>query len=96
MTAIESTAGTTSSREPAVNDQQSCGQEIPAGEEASVENRSDRPLAIEVTSDGGTRITLELAPGQAITVATGEVAMRVVLPDGDVDDVLVVNPSLPS
>ncbi|HEX7038103.1 MAG TPA: hypothetical protein VF210_20225 [Pseudomonadales bacterium] len=79
-----------------MDDQQQCGEDIRPGEEASVENRGDAPLSVTVSTSAGTRVTLELAPGQAMNVAAGDATARVALPAGRVDDLLVVRPGQPS
>lgn len=75
-----------------MDEQQQCGEDIRPGEEASVENRGDRPLSLTVSTSAGTRVTLELAPGQAMEVAAGEAAARLLLHGGRVEDLLVVKP----
>lgn len=79
-----------------VVDEQQCGEDILPGEEASVENRGDRPLSVTVRTAAGTRVTLELAPGQAMNVAAGEIAARLLLDAGRADDLLLVRPGQPS
>lgn len=79
-----------------MNDQQQCGEEIRPGEHASIENRSDGALSIAITTGSGARISLELAPGQALELEAGELAARVLLQEGEVADLLVVRPGQPS
>lgn len=75
-----------------MNEEQQCGEDIRPGEEASIENRGDRPLPLRLSTSAGTRVTLELAPGQAMEVAAGDTTARVLLCDGRAEDLLMVKP----
>ena len=78
-----------------MTDQQETGEEVHPGYSASVENRGASGLSIAILMAGGSRIEMELAPGQALEVVAGEEASRVVLREGNRDDLLVVMPGTP-
>lgn len=70
-----------------------CFEKISAGEKASIENTKSQPLAVSLQSDSGCCVEIDLAPGQVLTFAAGEVDAKVILPQGNPSGLLIVRPS---
>ncbi|MFU8815397.1 MAG: hypothetical protein ACNA7W_08620 [Pseudomonadales bacterium] len=75
-----------------MNDEQHDFEQVDPGDSVSVENVQDRDLSISVATADGSRMTLELAPGQVIELVAGDGGARVLLHHGDPTGLLVVKP----
>ena len=65
---------------------------ISAGETASIENTHSEALSISVICRDDCRVDIELAPGQAMGLSTGNSDAKVVLHHGDPANLLIVKP----
>lgn len=69
---------------------------IPANETASIENSGSAALSISLDCGNGCRVVLQLAPGQALELTTGELEASVALHDGDAKSLLIIKPETAS
>lgn len=63
-----------------------------AGETASIENIHSRALSISLNCEDGSKLTLELAPGQVIGFTAGQCNAELLLHDGDPSCLRVIKP----
>ena len=63
-----------------------------AGETASIENIHSRALSISLNGEDGSKVTLELAPGQIIGFTAGQCNAELTLHEGDSSCLRVIKP----
>lgn len=79
-----------------MNDQQQPFEQVEPGETMSVENVDDSELSIRIETADGTRLDLELVPGQVIELTAGDSAAQLLLMrDADPSGLLVMKPDTP-
>ncbi|MGQ9424428.1 hypothetical protein ACXYTJ_00590 [Gilvimarinus sp. F26214L] len=66
------------------------------GDTVVLENTADAALSIDLVSDDGCNVKLDLAAGQQLEFSAGGSHARVILRNGDPAALLVIKPELPS
>lgn len=70
--------------------------EIPAGENVSIENSLSSGLEISLVCDSGSQFDIELLPGQSLGFSGGKVAAKIFLHKGDPAGLLIIKPETAS
>lgn len=75
-----------------MNDNNDINQTISAGEMASIENTHSKELSISLLCGNGSRVDMELAPGQVLELSAGAENTQIILHSGDPANLLIIKP----